>query len=50
MTQASITTSKPDKWTCPRPYTDASFRYRKHGAVRPLVAPSWLERLLTGAR
>lgn len=37
--------SKPDKWTEPRPYQDASLRYRTHGPLQPLHEPSWWERL-----
>ena len=40
------TTSKPDPWLSPRPYTDASLRRRDYGPVQPMHEPSWLERLL----
>ncbi|MEM7689899.1 MAG: hypothetical protein AAF291_12830 [Pseudomonadota bacterium] len=48
MTSASITTSKPDHWTVPRPFTDASVRLQKHGPIRPLEEPGFLERLFSG--
>lgn len=37
--------SKPDKWTSPRPVQDPSMRLRTHGRVRPMHEPSWLQRL-----
>lgn len=38
--------SKPDHWTNPRPYTDASLRYRAYGPIEPMDcsgtrAPLW---------
>ncbi|MEO0461764.1 MAG: hypothetical protein AAF127_01440 [Pseudomonadota bacterium] len=50
MTTATIVTSKPDQWNCPRPYTDASLRYRKYGPTYPMEEPSLIERLFGGAR
>ena len=44
MTSAPIRSSAPDNWTSPRPFTDATMRMRKHGAVRPMHEPSFLER------
>lgn len=35
-TAASITSSRPDAWTHPRPHTDASQRYRTYGAIQPM--------------
>lgn len=38
--------SRPDHWTQPRPHTDASLRFHKHGPIQPMHKPSLLERLL----
>ncbi|MEM7701753.1 MAG: hypothetical protein AAF251_07425 [Pseudomonadota bacterium] len=46
MTTASIFKSKPDHWTAPRPYRDASIRLHKHGPIQPMAAPNLLDRLL----
>ncbi|MEO0463911.1 MAG: hypothetical protein AAF127_12320 [Pseudomonadota bacterium] len=43
---ATITSSAPDRWSNPRPFTDATLRQMKHGRIRPMVEPSFLERLL----
>lgn len=48
MTTASITKSKPDQWTLPRPHTDASLRFWKHGPIQPMEEPGFLERLFAG--
>jgi len=45
MTTASIFKSAPDRWTQPRPYTDATLRRLKHGAIRPMEEPGFFERL-----
>jgi hypothetical protein len=45
MTAVRIHTSTPDRWTNPRPHTDAAIRRAKHGPIRPMHEPSWLERL-----
>ncbi|MDE1467566.1 hypothetical protein [Aurantiacibacter sp. D1-12] len=39
------TSSRNDAWSNPRPYTDASLRFAKHGRVLPMEEPSLLERL-----
>ncbi len=44
MTSAPIHTSAPDKWTMPRPHTDAAHRRMKYGAIRPMEEPTLLER------
>ena len=49
MSSERIHTSAPDQWSHPRPYQDASIRRRKHGPVRPMREPGFIERLL-GAR
>ena len=38
--------SRPDAWTTPRPYTDASLRYMAYGPIQPMEEPSFLQRLL----
>ncbi|QIQ87055.1 hypothetical protein [Erythrobacter sp.] len=45
MTAVRIHTSAPDRWTSPRPHTDAALRRAKHGPIRPMHEPSWLEKL-----
>ena len=41
----SYRSSAPDRWTQPRPFSDASVRFMKHGAIRPMSEPSFLQRL-----
>lgn len=36
ITQATYRTSKPDHWTTPRPFSDASARLKNHGPVQPM--------------
>jgi hypothetical protein len=31
--------SQPDHWTNPRPFQDASLRYRTHGPILPMEEP-----------
>lgn len=31
--------SRPDRWSNPRPYTDASLRRMKHGPLLPMEEP-----------
>lgn len=45
MTSAPIRSSTPDRWTSPRPHTDASFRRMKYGAIRPMEEPGLFARL-----
>jgi len=45
MTTARIYTSKPDHWTKPRPFQDASIRRQKYGPIQPMREPGFLERL-----
>ncbi|MEE4537862.1 MAG: hypothetical protein V2J51_05140 [Erythrobacter sp.] len=49
MTSASIHKSAPDQWTNPRPFSDASLRKLKYGAIQPMKQPGFFERLF-GAR
>ncbi len=46
MSNRIFTSSRPDAWTSPRPYTDASLRMAAHGRVLPMQQLSLLERLL----
>ena len=41
MSSRQYRSSKPDQWTLPRPYTDASLRYMKHGPIVPLDEPGF---------
>jgi len=45
MSSISFRSSRPDGWTVPRPYCDASLRFRKHGPIQPMTQPSLLARL-----
>ncbi len=44
MTSAPIRSSLPDRWSSPRPFSDATTRRLKHGAVQPMVQPGFFER------
>ena len=44
----SYRSSSPDRWTHPRPYTDASQRYAKFGALQPMDRPGFWQRLIRG--
>ena len=49
MSSLQYRSSKPDKWTMPRPYQDASLRYRAHGPILPMEPrPGFFARLLHG--
>ena len=39
MSHLSYHSSSPCPWVRPRPYTDASLRFRKHGPVQPMEEP-----------
>lgn len=45
MTPNIIHTSRPDKWSSPRPHSDPSIRRKKHGRIQPMARPGLLERL-----
>ena len=45
MSNLTFRTSRPDAWTQPRPYSDASTRLRMHGPIQPMEQPSFLARL-----
>ena len=50
MANRIYTSSRPDAWTSPRPYRDASLRLAVHGPIRSMYEPSLLERLLRHLR
>ena len=39
MSARTYRSSSPDQWTLPRPTTDASSRYLKHGPIQPMDTP-----------
>lgn len=39
------TSSRPDAWVQPRPYSDASSRYAKHGPILPMDKPTLWKRI-----
>ncbi|MGX7925096.1 hypothetical protein ACWPMX_00830 [Tsuneonella sp. HG094] len=45
MSGLSFRSSRPDPWVQPRPFTDASQRFRMHGPIRPMEEPSLFARL-----
>ncbi|WP_427967544.1 hypothetical protein [Altererythrobacter sp.] len=46
MSSYRYSSSKPDRWSHPRPYSDASLRQMAHGRVLPMKQPGFFERLL----
>ncbi len=46
MSRYRFVSSKPDKWTLPRPHRDASLRLMAHGPVLPMEEPGFFARLL----
>ena len=48
MTSAPIHSSKPDKWSSPRPFSDASTRMQKYGRIQPMEEPGFFARWLGG--
>ena len=46
MASRIYTSSRPDRWSSPRAYSDPSLRRSMYGAVQPMEEPSVLERLL----
>ncbi len=46
MSSFNFRSSRPDAWTQPRAYRDASLRYHVHGPIQPMHQPSFLDRLL----
>ena len=45
MASVSFRSSRPDAWVSPRPHSDPSARFMKHGAIRSMEQPGWLARL-----
>jgi hypothetical protein len=41
---------RPCAWVEPRPHSDASLRFRKHGPIRPMREPGLLERIFGRVR
>lgn len=46
MSSFNFRSSRPDHWTLPRPYRDASMRYHVHGPIQPMEEPGFFARLL----
>ena len=49
MSSLSFRSSRPDRWSSPKPYSDASLRYKHHGKIIPMDEPGFIARLF-GAR
>lgn len=45
MSAVTFRTSRPDHWTSPRPFADASLRFAKHGKIQPMDQPGFWQRL-----
>ncbi len=45
MSSLTFRSSRPDNWTSPRPYSDASLRRHIHGRIQPMEKPTLLQRL-----
>ncbi len=45
MSSYSFRSSRPDGWTQPRPYSDATLRLMAHGPIQPMEEPGFLARL-----
>ncbi len=45
MPSSTYHSSRPDRWTMPRPYSDASLRRMTHGPIQPMEQPGFLARL-----
>lgn len=45
MSSGSFRSSRPDNWNSPRPYSDASTRYMKHGPILPMDEPGFFSRI-----
>ncbi len=46
MSSLTYRSSRPDQWTMPRPYRDASMRRMINGPIQPMEEPSFFEKLL----
>ena len=49
MSSLTFRSSRPDRWTDPKGFNDASLRRMTHGKIQPMYQPTFLERLF-GAR
>ena len=45
MSSYTFRSSRPDHWTQPRPFSDASLRQMAYGAVQPMPQPGLLQRI-----
>jgi hypothetical protein len=45
MSSLTFRSSRPDSWTSPRPYSDASLRRHIHGPIQPMTQPTLFERI-----
>ncbi len=45
MSSLSYRSSRPDAWVQPRPFSDASVRFAKHGPILPMDRPGLFARL-----
>lgn len=45
MSGLNYRSSRPDQWTMPRPFQDASLRYLKHGPIQPMEQRGFVDRL-----
>jgi hypothetical protein len=46
MSAYTFHSSRPDRWTSPRPSQDPALRRAIHGPLRPMQSPGMLARLL----
>ena len=49
MSSPTFRSSRPDRWTDPKGFSDAGLRRMTHGKIQPMYQPTLLERLF-GAR
>lgn len=45
MSGLTFRSSRPDGWTQPRPFRDASLRHQMFGPIRPMEEPGLFQRL-----
>ena len=46
MSSLSFRSSRPDRWSSPKPYSDASLRMKHHGKIIPMEEePGFIARL-----
>lgn len=46
MSSLTFRSSKPDRWTNPRPYSDATLRHMAYGPIQPMHRATLFDRLL----